>query len=321
MKKLALIAILTLCLLGTIAWVATRFARSFDDSTQARNLRKEAALIKVASSPAPRLNTFVSENRNSKDPHVQDLVGAARIRVAYNLASSGKYLAARKQLLEADRDYRGTGAMSPEWGSVPDQAAYQAIACLMAERRNAEAKKELMQFLKERPLSPLVHAAHRRLSILGSGKAGKDADALLQAAIERQEARIRFETSVCGPKAIERLLKELPTTKRQLGYKELAVHCRTTDSGTTIEGIRKGLTAVGLDSFAYRLNSADLRKVVGPAILLEGDHFLVLLGIDGTSAKVYDPRYNSERAVPLPDLADPDFSVATVLLHPLEDNR
>jgi ABC-type bacteriocin/lantibiotic exporter with double-glycine peptidase domain len=156
-----------------------------------------------------------------------------------------------------------------------------------------------------------VHAAYRRLARLNGGEATPAQDALLQAAVAKQEKRIRLETSVCGPKTIEYLLTRLGRPAK--GYKDIAKLCGTTDAGTTIEGLRKGLRALGVDSYAYKLNRRDLEGAPMPAILLEGDHFVALLKIEGGQALVYDSRYRAEREIGLPGLDDPDFFAAAIL--------
>jgi tetratricopeptide (TPR) repeat protein len=254
-----------------------------------------------------RLREAVARSAESAEPEVQERVGRARLSLAHAEAARGDFGSARRTFLEADRQYKGTGAQSAEWGGVTDQAAYQAAVCLVAEGRREEAEAEFLRFLRERPLSPLVHAAHRRLARL-KGSTTAEQDALLQAAVARQEERIRFETSVCGPKTIEHLFPNLGK-----GYKEIAALCGTNDGGTTLEGMRRGLKALGLESHAYKLNRRDLEKAPLPAILLQDDHYVALKEIREGKARIYDPRYRAEQALALPPLDDPDFFANLIL--------
>lgn len=97
-------------------------------------------------------------------------------------------------------------------------------------------------------------------------------------------------------------------------YKALARLCGTTDDGTTVEGMRRGLKALGRESWAYRLSRADLAKAKLPAIVLQRDHYVVLEGIEGDEATVWDPRLGRAEPWRLPPLDDPDFAATLILL-------
>ncbi len=263
--------------------------------------------LPVPSTSKPKeLEAFVAMHAADKRPEVQDRVGAARIRLGYSLARTEGYAKARTAFLATAETHKGTGTQSAAFGGVADQAAYQAAACLVGEGKNAEATKEFERFLKERPLSPLATASYRRLQRLNGGESKPEWDLLLQADISRQEAHIRFETSVCGPKCLEHLTGK--------DYKEIAKLCGTTDNGTTVEGMRKGLKALGKESWAVKLNRADLAKAALPAVLLEDDHYVIVEKIEGDTAALWDPRYRSSRPWKLPKIDDPDFSATVILL-------
>lgn len=262
------------------------------------------------------LRNYVEQHAKSPDKRVQDAVGKARMRLAYATANKHDYSSARKVLLVQAAKKDGTGAMSPEFGTISDQAAYQAAVCLVAEHKDKEAEAEFVTFLKERPLSPLAKACRDRLIRLNGGQPKQDWDDLMQTATSMQEAKARFEMSVCGPKALaylfeHNLLKSAPNAATD--YSSLAKICGTTDSGTTIEGLRKGLKKIGVESDAYKLNRKDFSNVTLPAIILQDSHYMVVLKISAESMLIYDPRFNSQREISLPSLDDPDFSVATIL--------
>jgi len=264
---------------------------------------------------------FVEKHKSDKDAQVQDEVGSAEIHLGYLAAQKGDFEASRKEFLQATK-IQGTGAMNADFGGVPDQAAYQAIVCLVAEHKEDEAKKQFRSFIKERPLSPLVTAAFRRLRRLNDNQIDPADEALLQSATSKQEKHIRFETSVCGPKTIEYLLSRnlIKATKAHTptDYKTLAKLCGTRDSGTTLDGLRTGLKALGIESFGAQLNRRDFAKIPGPAIYLDGDHYLALLAVHSSSMTVYDSRYGSEMTMPLPPIDDHNFA-ATVLTFSLPD--
>lgn len=284
-----------------------------------RSTAPKTADVKPPTAPldAPSLKKFVQENVTAKDPKVQERVGQARLHLAYDAAKQGDFKAARAVFKETVNQYKGTGAMRADFGGVPDQAAYQAAVCLVADGKPKEAEGEFVRFIKERPLSPLVHAAHRRLTRLNEGESRREWDELLQHAVSAQEKHIRFETSVCGPKAIAHWLPLLGKPTRD--YKELAKLCGTTDAGTTLEGMRKGLRACGVETFGLEVNRADFNVLPTPFLLLEGDHYVLVTKVEPFRATVYDPRYNAEGRRDLPKLDSPEFS-ATVLTTTVPDS-
>lgn len=213
--------------------------------------------------------------------------------------------------------------MDPEWGSLTDQASYQATVCLVADGKTAQAAEEFRRFMKERPYSPLVSASFKRLVRLNGGKPTDSDLELMEAAQAKQDKKIQFETSVCGPKTIAYLLQKGLIgnwSTKKADYEELAKKCGTANGGTTIEGMRDGLRALGIESYGYRVNRQDLARIQVPAILLIQDHYVALLAITKDGARVYDPRIDSEQTLKLPKFDDPDFFVNAIVFAPLEVN-
>lgn len=258
------------------------------------------ALTEVEKSP----KTFIAKNENSKDIKVQTLVTRARMTDAYNLAKKKDYTAARTEFVEASYMHKGTDAMSPDYGTLPDQAAYQAIVCLDAEGKRDEARKEYRKFMEERKLSPLIHACFRRLERL-NGKPLEEDQALLESGIAAQEDRIKFETSVCGPKCLEKVLPILGA--QAVSYKELAKLCGTTEKGTTMEGLKKGAEKLGLKPVGLELNNQDFLNMKKPFIWIQADHYLAVLEIKNNRVHIYDPRFNIDDWRDLPKEDDPSF--------------
>ena len=243
------------------------------------------------------------------------------MRLGYAAAKRKDWPEARATYLTA-ATIPGTKAMSPEWGTLSDQAAYQAAVCLVAEHQPAKAKAEFIRFIQTRPLSPLVHAAYRRLIRLNGGQSIKAYDDLLQTAITKQEANIRFETSVCGPKTIEYLVTQAGLPAKPgcaTDYRSLAKLCGTHDRGTTLAGMRAGLKQLGITTYAYRVDRSDISKIKLPAILLEGDHYVALTDRTETTLTVFDTRLHDEQIRTLPPADDPDFFVNAILFAPLEE--
>lgn len=263
-------------------------------------------LVALPSSGSQDDHEFVLRNRANPDPEVQDRVGRARIRLAYDEAKKGDFKGARAALLETAREYKGTGQMSSDFGGVKDGAAYQAAATYNAEGKRAEAIRAFRRFLVEYPLSPLVHGAHKRLVAMDPDQSG-DYDALLQRCMDRQALKAKADRVSCGPKCLGRVLEALG--KPATSYEELAKLCKTTEAGTTMKALRQAMVAKGIDAHGYRLNRHDLLKLEHPAIVLSGDHYVVLLRVSPTISRVYDPAFDSESEIPFPDAKSEEFTL------------
>ena len=269
----------------------------------------------------------IAKYKTKPDPKSQDLVGEAEMRLAYLNADKHDYEASRKLFLQAEK-VKGTGVMGADFGGINDQAAYQAAVCLVAEHKESEAKTAFRQFLKEYQMSPLVHAAHKRLERLNGMKSDPADDQLLQSAVTAQEKVVRFEESVCGPKTVEYLLNQhliqptqqhpntqIPQDRSTVSlpdYKQLARLCGTDDKGTSIEGIRDGLKKLGIQSYGLELNRQDFNRLQMPAILLEGDHYFALLERHGQKLVLYDTLMHDKREIKLPPLDDAEFRLSVI---------
>ncbi|MBS1700314.1 MAG: hypothetical protein JST12_01520 [Armatimonadetes bacterium] len=253
---------------------------------------------------------FVARNEMSNDKQVQTVVTRARMTAAFNDAEKGDYSSARAEFLNASLKHKGSDAMNPDFGTLPEQAAYQAIVCLEAEGKKVEAAAEYRKFMRERQLSPLIHACFRRLEHLNGDKVDSRDEAALQDAVDAQEKEIRFQTSVCGPKCLEKILPLLG--KDPVGYRELAKLCRTTDQGTTLADLKSACESLGLKPVGFELNAKDFTELKNPFIWLQADHYVAVLGFKNGKAIVYNPIYKTEEERPLPKADDSNFR-ATVL--------
>jgi hypothetical protein len=283
---------------------------------------KHTSLAKVARRPyvKPDLHGYVAAHNNDKNPVVQDKVGEAEMHLAFSAANKSwtapkdaavktkSFEEARTSFLAAAKT-KGEGNADPNYGTIQEQAAYQAAVCLVAENKPDQATKEFEQFMRDRPLSPLCKACYDRLNRI-NGKHTDEADGLYQSDLKAQEKRVRFEVSVCGPKAIEALLPLVGKPKKS--YVELAKLCGTTDGGTSIAGMRRALKSLGLESFGVELNAPDFAQVQTPALLLKNNHYLVLKSIKNGKAEIYDPTTKKTTLSNLPKNDDAEFT-ATVL--------
>lgn len=253
---------------------------------------------------------FISKWKESPDKKVQDEVGAARMRLAYMQAKEKDFTAARATFKETVAEYKGTGSMGSDFGGIKDQAQYQAAVCLNSEGKAKEYRAALVEFIKTQPLSPLVHAAYKRIVKL-DGKSTTEVEHLLQTAVDAQQKKIRFEMSVCGPKALAYLFKREGIGN--FNYAELAKECGTTDQGTTIEGLRDCLKKHGLNYFGLRVAKDDLPKIQTPAILFTGEHYMIVTEANQESLTAYDPITEREEKLPVAKITDPQFNAILLL--------
>lgn len=272
-------------------------------------------VVKPLPTSGQALKSLVQENRSNPDKEIQDRVGAARIRLGYLAAEKKDWPAARATFQLAVREYRGTGRMADDFGGVPDQAAYQAIVCLVPQGKTAQAEREFVQFMKDWPMSPLTHAAFKRLVRLNGGKPKPEWEALLQKDQTAEEDRARMDIAACGPLTIQYLLGLLGRPSRS--YEEIAKLCGTKVTGTSVLGMRRGLKSLGIDSFAYKLNRQDLAHAPLPAIVLWGAHYVTAKRLEGNTLTIFDTVGGEERTIDLPSVDDPDYSITVILLHPL----
>jgi hypothetical protein len=309
-------AALTGCFVGVALWAPVQQGqpRPLTAAEKAAVERQAIDTRYSAKGAKKSYQAFVEKHKASPDPKVQDQVSSARLRIAHLTAREKDFKAARSEFLTAAKEHKGTASMSPEFGGMVDKALYQAAATLNAEGRKAEARAAFVKFIKDQPLSPLVHGAYKRIVAM-DGKATAEIDALLQAAMNKQAKVMRFETSVCGPKAAVHLLKLKGLAAP--GYKALAKECGTTDSGTTLEGLKKGLAAHGVKTFGFELNRKDFARMPLPAILLAADHYVVITAVTDDCFVAYDPRYDSVGKRPLPALNDPHFTATVLITEPM----
>lgn len=277
--------------------------------------QKSARTTSETGSTATQVAAFIKENESSSNPAVQNSVTKARIQLAYKASENKDFKLARNILVTAAKSHKGSDVINPDYGSLSDQARYQAAVCLVAEGKTEQAQAEFRKIIKDHPKSPIVHAAFKRLVRLNNGTVDPQDQNLLERAIKVQEETIKFELSVCGPKSIAYLLPIIG--KPKVDYHQIAKKCGTTNDGTTIEAMRKALADYGITSYAYRVSRQDLPKIQLPAIWLSGQHYVTLKSISGDSAVVYDSLIGGEREAALPPVDDLNFSANVIVFKPV----
>ena len=244
-KIVAIGAVLTGIGMMILLWPAHPMARKTEKPTVASNVPESAALKSLQDlslhdrkKAEQGYHAFILAHKGDPKLEMQDQVGVARIRTAYLAADRKDFESARNTLMEAAKEYRGTG-VAGEFGGIRDGAEYQAAACLSAEGKKEEARAALVKFLKDEPLSPLARAAYRRLVKLNNGVSRPEDEALLTHDIQLQEKKAKQDMVSCGPKALRIYLKLLAKTPP--AEDELAKLCKTDKDGTSMENMRDAL--------------------------------------------------------------------------------
>ncbi|QYK54248.1 MAG: hypothetical protein KF824_04960 [Fimbriimonadaceae bacterium] len=300
---LSALAILTIGL-GAYQWIANQ-----QKSANSNRLAYTENLRQPEKKEA--LNDYVEKNLNSPDTSVQDSVSAARMKLAYIEANEKNLEEARAIFLETEAKHKGSDAQDPSYGEVIDQARYQAINCLMAEGKVAQARDEYVEFIQDRPLSPLVYGVHKRLiKMLPEGKSREDYDQLLQVAVDKQQANAKREMALCGPRCIQEFYKAKNLSIPSLDI--LEKECGTSEDGTSMAGIQKSLESRGFSCEGLLVDNNDFRRKRVPFIWLNQEHYLLVKQIKPAKVLVYDPFIKNDREISIPAASDKSFS-ATIL--------
>lgn len=242
----------------------------------------------------------------------------ARMKLAHQASTKGQFKQAQAEFLEAhEAAIRITSKAEPEpmdpaFGTPSEQALYQSIVCQAASGEKEEALQAFRKFIQDHLESPLCSAAYQRIIRL-EGKPSPADEALLQQSVSAQDKRARFEMAMCGPKVLEALLKALGQPHR--GYEEIAAQMSVTETGTSLEQLKEFLRSIGIASVGMELNRADLAKLKPPAILYETDHFVLIREVNERDLLVFDPRFNTDTRLAIPDIADPDFRAVVLAIN------
>lgn len=227
----------------------------------------------------------------------QDEVTASRIRLGFVSAKEGNFDEAAHWFDQAEVKHKGGDTADPDYGTLPDQAAYQAAVCQAKDQSPAQACKTYLEFARTHPHSPLVYAAFKRIQRLGDPPAAmvRKFDAIAK----EHEEWIGREIALCGPKALARVL-EIFDLKRQ-PIEALAALCNTTNQGTSLSAMRGALQQLGLNAVGMRVNSLDFAKLPRGALWLKDGHFLVFEAAKEDRFLVFDPIPGTVQERPLPD--------------------
>ncbi len=270
-------------------------------------------LASAQAQPAPMIAELKREIASAK-PAESDIASRKMMEVGHALAKKKNFADARQAFQVIDANYKGTGSKHPDYGSIPDQAKYQSIVCLVAEGKTEEARKEFRAFIKERPESSLMALAFRRLVRLNGGVEDPSDIALYETSLRKQEEATRKAVAACGPKVIERYL-QFHLNRPTQGL-ELVKMARQTEEGTSMLDMVRALTQLKIGSESLEVNAADFVRQRVPFVWLKADHYVLVEKVNRDEILTYDPLLGGTRTEksPAPDSAE--FRAPILLLSP-----
>lgn len=301
------------CLAGVIvlglAFVCVRPSASASESSKER-LRAKIAPREVTE----KLRHELQQLKQSPNPKRADEVSHQMMLAGYSLASKKDFGAAREAFQTIDREYGGTNSADPDYGTIPDQAKYQAIVCLVAEGKAAEAKKEFRQFLKDRPTSHLAVQAFRRLVRLNKGVEDPNDIALYENAIKAQEAATKRAIAECGPLVVQRFLSEFQ--QEDIALPDLIKLCKQGEEGTTMLNLAHAFVSHKVGALGRQVNAPDFRHTPQPFVWLMDDHYVLVERISGDEVTSWDPLLHGPRKTKAPASDDTKFQASILVLNP-----
>lgn len=271
----------------------------------------------VQAAPKRAVESITSELKQLKgaaNPAEADKASRRMMTVGYALAAKMDFAVAREAFLAVDQEYSGAGSRNPDFGSIPDQAKYQAIVCLVAEGKKDEAKKEFREFLRERPTSNLATMAFRRLVRLNGGAEDPSDVSLYERAISLQEAATKKAIASCGPKVIRYYLANYADQNPPLA--DVARLARQTEEGTSMLDMVRALLTYKVGAEGRELNAPDFLRQNTPFIWLQGDHFVLVEKLDHLEITAWDPMLDGPKVTKSPSADDAAFRAPILILNP-----
>lgn len=192
------------------------------------------------------------------------------------------------------------GARRPGTSSDPEDAK---PGTRNPEPGTAAAEAEFVEFIRQYPESPLVHAAVRRIARLHGGNVPPDVEAVWKRAMavaqQRQQQRDRSR-SLCGPEVLREVLRRTGVRSeepadgdgREAGAVEaLARELGTDHQGTTLAALAKAAEVRGLRAKGLKLTWNGLWRITnGPDGKRDAPEFLIALVQPGHYVLVEDVR-------------------------------
>lgn len=255
--------------------------------------------------------------KSNPTPEVRAERAKAHIQVAYREAENGQWSEARTRLnaVAEEEPIKPPEEQDAAYGSLGDQAAYQAAVTYFGEGRVDEGMKALERFVSERPESPLRYSAYRRLKQNAKNEAQRKIyEEAEQLAITAHTKKLLVQAASCGPKAVDYLLRHF--RKETPGVKALTEECGTTESGTPLAKMALVLNRRGIETKAYQFNYDDFSRAKTPFLWLTGSHYVVVTDVSAGTTQIFDPmRGSGMTSVPKPkDMTQ--FRANVLILNP-----
>jgi Peptidase C39 family len=183
---------------------------------------------------------------------------------------------------------------TPKLGELPsptleEDAAYQQAVCTMGLGQSQQAQAELIQFMRDYPTSPLVHAAMRRIARLNGGDIPAEAEAVWKQAKATQRTARQAEerlASLCGPECLVELLKR---RGERTDIEALARELGTTHEGTSLAALEKAARKHGFpeaEGVQVTMTGLKSQKLPLIAVLMPG-HFVLVEKLEGDGSVTF----------------------------------
>lgn len=223
-------------------------------------------------------------------------VASAQHLMAFVAARQGDLKTARQRFAEARKDAetlpKTASAPTAPPGEMPqptlaEDSAYQHAACTMGLGDKAGAERELVQFMRDFPESPLVHGAMRRIAKLHGGDIPKEAEAVWKSAQSIQhksQEKSERDAAMCAPECLAELLKR---RGKGVSVETLAQEMKTGGDGTSAAKLQEVMQAHGFDDAqGVRLTWAGLKEQPLPLVALVSPGHFVLVDKIGSDDSV-----------------------------------
>lgn len=225
------------------------------------------------------------------------LVGTAHFRLAMIHSDQGEWEQAKAKLerLASLSLTVPASTIEPGFGTWSEQGAYQAAIC--AYQINPQAGiRQMTEFIREFPESPLAQAAFKRISKWTGGKVPPLAEANYRYSQEVL-AEQRRKASACGPKALAYVLALHGVS---VEWELLMKECKTDETGTDAWSLSEAARRRGVSCTGMEVNVEGFKKLTPPFIIWSMDgHFQVIEESERGYWVVYDPQTEKRQPISL----------------------
>lgn len=181
-------------------------------------------------------------------------------------------------------------ALGEDPPTLTEEAAFQHAVCTGALGDKKAAEAEYVAFMKDRPDSPLVGAAIKRIARMHGGDVPPVDEAVWREARRvaqaHRSARLR-EASLCGPECLAELLRRRGGAADVHG---LAREMGTGERGTSLAALADAATKHGFRAQGLALTQKGLGGQRLPLVaLVSPGHYVIVEAVSGQAVTVWDP--------------------------------